>query len=112
MRSFGEKELYVQASATGMISQTGLSSSDGNATTPTPCVTPQPALSRSEDTVILKVHGISEAGTVLLKYVKCIVITTTTTAAVTTTITTTTTYYYHHCTQLFIRLNGCVLSCF
>jgi hypothetical protein len=73
VRSFGEKELYVQAS------QTGLSSSDGNATTPTPCVTPQPVLSRSEDTVILKVHGISEAGTVFLKYLKCIVVTTTTT---------------------------------
>ena len=81
MRSFGEKELYVQASSTGMISQTGLSSSDGNATTPTPCVTPQPALSRPEDTVILKVHGISEAGTVFPKYVKCIVITTTTSSS-------------------------------
>jgi hypothetical protein len=79
VRSFGEKELYVQASSTGMTSQTGLSSSDGNTTTPTPCVTPQPVLSRSEDTVILKVHGISEAGTVFLKYVKCIVIVTATT---------------------------------
>lgn len=85
VRSFGEKELYVQASSTGMISQAGLSSSDGNATTPTPCVTPQPALSRSEDTVILKVHGISEAGTVFPKYVKCIVITTLTTTITTAT---------------------------
>lgn len=67
MQSFGEKELYVQTSSTGLSSQTGLSSSDGNATTPTPCVTPQPVLSRPEDTVILKVHGISEAGTVFLK---------------------------------------------
>jgi hypothetical protein len=67
VQSFGEKELYIQTSSTGLSSQTGLSSSDGNATTPTPCVTPQPMLSRSEDTVILKVHGISEAGTVFLE---------------------------------------------
>jgi hypothetical protein len=67
VQSFGEKELCIQASCIGLSSQTGLSSSDGNATTPTPCVTPQPMLSHPEDTVILKVHGISEAGTVLLK---------------------------------------------
>ena len=63
VQSFGERELYVQPiSSTGLSSLTGLSSSEGNATTPTPCVTPQPLLPRSEDTVILKVHGISDAG--------------------------------------------------
>jgi hypothetical protein len=67
VQSFGEKELYIQTSSIGLSSQTGLSSSEGNAATPTPCVTPQPMLSRPEDTVILKVHGISEAGTLLLK---------------------------------------------
>lgn len=51
-------------------SSTGLSSSDGIATTPTPCVTPQPMLPRSEDAVVLKVHGISEAGRVFMANVK------------------------------------------
>jgi hypothetical protein len=60
VQSFGEKELYIQTSSTG------LSSSECIATTPTPCVTPQPMLPRSEDTVVLKVHGISEAGTVFV----------------------------------------------
>jgi uncharacterized protein (UPF0548 family) len=36
------------------------------ATTPTPCVTSQPMLHRSEDTVVLKVHGVLEAGTVFM----------------------------------------------
>jgi hypothetical protein len=60
VQSFGEKELYIQTSSTG------LSSSEGIATTPTPCVAPQLMLPRSEDTVILRVHGISEAGTVFM----------------------------------------------